>query len=72
MVAGAMDEDPKKVAQLSVRISDEMQAELDQYIERRSREARLTLSRAQAVRELLADILLSSKKRSDQEARARE
>lgn len=67
-----MDDDPKKVAQLSVRISDELQAELDQYIERRSREARLTLSRAQAVRELLADILLSSKTRADRSARARE
>ncbi len=44
----------KLMVQVNVRITDAMTSEIDLYVEERARQARLPLSRAQAVREILA------------------
>jgi uncharacterized protein YdeI (YjbR/CyaY-like superfamily) len=43
----------KLTCSVSAKLPEEMQQALDLYIQARSREARVTLSRAQAVREIL-------------------
>lgn len=45
----------KLLAQVSVRLPEAAMAELDLYVEERSREARVVLSRAHAIRELLVE-----------------
>lgn len=61
----------KLLAQVNVRIPEAALAEIDLYVEERSREARIVLSRAHAIRELLVEWTTERRKLRRQPAAAR-